>query len=247
MRRLTVLLTLLAAGCGSDRPPQPRLQVTAARALAPALVVYARGFPGASVHFAGASALADRIRRGPRPDLVAAPSGALPPLYSAGLVEKPRDFAQNDLMLVVPLRHPRVGGLKQLSGSDVRIALGRDGSPVGTSTRMVLDRLGAAERAAILRNVRDRAGDSAALARLVMERRVDAAFVYRTEAERWRGRLLAIDLSDRLAPRVRFGIALVRGAAHPRAARAFVAGLDKAPGRHALNAAGFVTAPFRPR
>jgi len=245
MRRLTVLLALLAAGCGSDRPPPPGLQVAAARALTPALAVYARGFPGAAVHPAGA--LADRIRRGPRPDLVAGPSRALPALYSAGLVEKPLDFAQNDLVLVVPIRDPRVGGLTQLSGPGVRIALGREGSPVGMSTRMVLDRLSAAVRAAILANVRDRSADSAALARLVAARRVDAAFVYRTEAAHWPGRLLAIDLSDRLAPRVRFGIAVVRGAAHPRAARAFVAGLDKARGRHALNAAGFVTAPFRPR
>jgi molybdate transport system substrate-binding protein len=247
MRRFTVLLALLAAGCGSGRPPPPRLQVAAARALTPALVAYARGFPGAAVHSAGVGALADRIRRGPRPDLVAGPSRALPALYSAGLVEKPLDFAQNDLVLVVPVRDPRVGGLTQLSGSGVRIALGRAGSPVGMSTRMVLDRLGAAQRSAILGNVRDRAGDSAVLARLVAERRTDAAFVYRTAATRWRGRLLAIDLSDRLAPRVRFGIAVVSGAAHPRAARAFVAGLDKARGRRALNAAGFVTAPFRPR
>jgi ABC-type molybdate transport system substrate-binding protein len=178
---------------------------------------------------------------------VAAPSRTLPALYSAGLVEKPRDFAQNDLVLVVPVRHPRVGGVKQLSGPHVRIALGREDTPVGMSTRMVLDRLGAAPRAALLANVSDRAPDSAALARLVAARRADAAFVYMTEARRWSGRLLAIDLSDRLAPRVRFGIAVVRGAAHPRAARAFVAGLNKARGRHALTAAGFVTAPFRPR
>jgi ABC-type molybdate transport system substrate-binding protein len=247
MRRTAVLLALLAAGCGSDRPAQPRLQVTAARALEPAFTAYARGFPGAAVHFAMPGALADRLRRRPRPDVVAAPSPALPALYSAGLVEKPRDFAQNDLVLVVPARHARASGLQQLFAPGVRIAVGTDDSPVGMSTRMVLTRLSASHRAAIEHNVRRHAADSAALARLVAEQRADAAFVYQTEARRWGRRLIPIDLSDRLAPRVRFGIAVVRGAAHPRAARAFVAGLGKPAGRHALTAAGFVTAPFRPR
>jgi ABC-type molybdate transport system substrate-binding protein len=247
MRRTAVLLALLAAGCGSDRPSEPRLQVAAARALEPAFTTYARGFPGAAVQFDVPRALARRVRREPRPDVVAAPSRALPALYSAGLVEKPRDFAQNDLVLVVPVRHARANGVDQLGRRRVRIALGRADSPVGMSTRMVLARLQPGERAAIERNVRAQAADSAALARLVAEHRADAAFVYMTEARRWRKSLLSIDLSDRLAPRVRFGIAVVRGAAHPRAARAFVAGLGKPAGRHALTAAGFLTAPFRPR
>jgi molybdate transport system substrate-binding protein len=150
-------------------------------------------------------------------------------------------------VLVVPVHRARVTGLDELGRANVRIALGDDGSPVGRSTRMVLARLSAPRRAAIEGNVRRRAADSVALARLVADGRADAAFVYRTEAKRWKGRLIPIDLSDRLAPRVRFGIAVVRGAAHPRAARAFVAGLAKPAGRHALTAAGFVTAPFRPR
>jgi molybdate transport system substrate-binding protein len=247
MRRTAVLLALLAAGCGADRPSQPRLQVAAARALQPAFSRYARGFPGAAVRFDVPRALAERVRRRPRPDVVAAPSRTLPALYSAGLVEKPRDFAQNDLVLLVPIRHPRVGGIKQLVRPGVRIALGSADSPVGMSTAMVLERLPARQRAAIERNVRAHAADSAALARLVAEHRADAAFVYMTEARRWRRSMLPIDLADRLAPRVRFGIAVVRGAAHPRAARAFVAGLRTPAGRHALTAAGFLTAPFRPR
>jgi molybdate transport system substrate-binding protein len=247
MRRIAVLLALLAAGCGSDRPAEPRLQVAAAPALEPAFTAYARGFPGAAVQFDLPRALAERVRHEPRPDVVAAPSRALPALYSAGLVEKPRDFAQNDLVLIVPVRHARALGLGQLGRPGVRIALGSATSPVGMSTRMVLERLEPAQRAAIERNVRGHAPDSAALARRVSEGRADAAFVYMTEAHRWGDRLIAINLSDRLAPRVRFGIAVVRGAAHPRAARAFVAGLGKPAGRHALTAAGFLTAPFMPR
>jgi ABC-type molybdate transport system substrate-binding protein len=81
----------------------------------------------------------------------------------------------------------------------------------------------------------------------VAERRADAAFVYKTDAERWGDTLLAIQLSDRLEPRMRYGIAVVKGAPHPGAARAFVAGLGKPAGRHALTAAGFAIAPFRPR
>ena len=247
MRRLLVLLALFAAGCGSDRPPAPRLEVAAARALDPAFVVYARGFPGAAVQFAAVPALADRVRSGPRPDLVAAPSRTLPALYSAGLVEKPRDFAQNDLVLVVPVHHARANGLKALFAPGMRVAVGSDTSPVGRSTRTVFARLSASQRTALEGNDRRHASGSAALARMVADGQADAAFVYMTEAKRWHGRLIAIDLSDRLAPRVRYGIAVVRGAPHPDAARAFVAGLGKPAGRHALTAAGFATAPFRPR
>jgi len=221
--------------------------VAAARALEPAFTTYARGFPGAAVQFDVPRELAQRVRRQPRPDVVAAPSRTLPALYSAGLVEKPRDFAQNDLVLVVPVRHPRVGGVTQLGRPGVRIALGSADSPVGMSTLMVLARLKPGERAALEGNVRRHAPDSAALARMVAEHRADAAFVYMTEARRWHRSLIPINLSDKLAPRVRFGIAVVRGAAHPRAARAFVAGLGTPAGRHALTAAGFLTAPFRPR
>jgi molybdate transport system substrate-binding protein len=57
------------------------------------------------------------------------------------------------------------------------------------------------------------------------------------------GRLKAIELPADLQPDVAYGIAVVKGAAHRAAARAFVAGLLDGAGAGALNRAGFRPPP----
>jgi molybdate transport system substrate-binding protein len=242
MRRLLVVLALPFAGCGGGSARTP-LDVAAAQSLKPAFTAYARTFAGADVQATFSGSPASALGRRPRPDVVAAPVGKLPALYRAGLVERPEVLGSNDLTLAVPKRDPRVNGLKRLYRPGVRLAIVTGGSPGAVYTRMVLARLTPAQRAALMANVRYRVGSSAAAARLVRTRRADAAIVYTTDATD----LLEISFPDYLARHMTYGVAVVKGAAHLRAARAFVASLKTPTGSRALRRAGLLPGPPRPR
>jgi molybdate transport system substrate-binding protein len=243
MRRLLVVVVALPlAGCGGAGSHRPPLDVAAAQSLKPAFSAYARAFAAANVQATFSRSPAGALRRGPRPDVVAAPAATLPALYRAGLVEKPQVLGSNDLMLAVPTRKRRVDGLKRLYRPGVRLAIVTGASPAAAYTRMVLARLSPAQRAALEANVRFRVDSSAAAARLVLTRRADAAIVYKTDATR----LLPISLPDYLARHMTYGVAVVKGAKHPAQARAFVASLKTPTGSRALRRAGLMTGPPRP-
>src|SRR3954463_12949384 len=103
MRRATLLAVLLAlagcAGSGSDE----QLTVSAATSLKTALTNYAFADAKVRASFAGSDELAAQIRQGVKPDVFPA-ANTTPPaaLYQEGLVEKPRVFAANQLVLAVP-------------------------------------------------------------------------------------------------------------------------------------------------
>jgi molybdate transport system substrate-binding protein len=243
MRRLLVVVAALPlAGCGggSSRPP---LDVAAAQSLKPAIRAYARAFSGANVQATFSRSPAGALRRGPRPDVVAALAATLPALYRAGLVEKPEVLGSNDLTLAVPTRKRRVSGLERLYRPGVRLAIVTGASPAAAYTRMVLARMEPAQRAALERNVHFRVDSSSAAARLVLSHRADAAIVYTTDATD----LLPISLPDFLARHMTYGVAVVKGAKHPARARAFVASLKTPAGSRALRRAGLLTGKPRPR
>jgi molybdate transport system substrate-binding protein len=249
MRRFAVVLACLGllAGCGSgDGGPasaaKPQLIVSAAASLKNAFTRYGQDFDAAKVRssFAGSDELAAQIRQGVKPDVFASANTKLPDeLFKEGLVEKPVVFAANELVLAVPADSP-VGGLEDLTKKGTTIAMGSESVPVGSYTRKVLDGLPAAQRAAILGNVRSNEPDVAGVVGKVTQGAVDAGFVYVTDVEATEGRLKAIDLPADLDPQVAYGVAVVKGAKHPRQARQFVVGLLQGAGREALDGAGFL-------
>jgi ABC-type molybdate transport system substrate-binding protein len=239
---MLVVLALPLAGCGagSARPP---LDVAAAQSLKPAFTAYARTFPGADVQETFSTSPATALRRRPRPDVVAAPAAKLPALYRAGLVEQPQVLGSDDLMLAVPTRGRRVRGLEQIPRPGIRLAIITGASPAAVATRLVFARMKPVQRDAIMAHVGFHVDSSAAAARLVRSRHADAAIVYKTDTNG----LFAIDLPDFLAPHMTYGVAVVKGAAHPAAARAFVASLKTPTGRRTLRKAGLLPGPPRPR
>ncbi len=68
---------------------------------------------------------------------------------------------------------------------------------------------------------------------------VDAGFVYVTDVRGAGGKLIGIQLPNRLQPRVTYGAAVVKGAPNPTEAREFVDGLLSGAGQQALQDAGF--------
>jgi molybdate transport system substrate-binding protein len=235
------------AGCGGGG--RPTLVVSAASSLTRALSRYAHEFPQARVRasFAGSDALAAQIRQGVRPDVFAAANTKLPDtLFAEGLVERPVVFAANRLVLAVPARSHRVRTLADLARPGVTIAIGAASVPVGSYTLAVLGRLSSTQRASILANVRSEEPDVTGIVGKLVNGAVDAGFLYATDVSAAAGRLEAIELSARLQPTVAYGAAVVRGAPHPREARAFIAGLLRGAGRRELLRAGFLAPPVNP-
>lgn len=250
MRRAIAALSLLAvtalAGCGNNDAAgsggTPALKVSAAASLKQALTAYGDDFSAARARFsfAGSDELAAQIRAGARPDVFAAANAKLPDaLYADGLVERPVAFARNRLVLAVPAKATKVRGLGDLARDGVTVAMGAPSVPVGSYTRTVLAGLPAAQRRAILHNVRSNEPDVAGVVGKVSQGAVDAGFVYVTDVKAAGGRLRAIALPPQLNPEVVYKVAVVKGSPHAQQARTFVRGLIDGAGRQALDSAGF--------
>jgi molybdate transport system substrate-binding protein len=136
-----------------------------------------------------------------------------------------------------------VRSLEDAGRHGVSLAVGAPSVPVGSYTRAVLTKLPRAQRDRVLANVRSNEPDVAGVVGKVAQGAVDAGFVYVTDVRASGGKLRAIELPSRLQPRVAYGVAVVKGAAHPEQARAFVAGLLRGAGAQALTAAGFEPPP----
>lgn len=242
-----LLVAALLGGCGSGGHAREDLLVSAATSLNRAFTAYGERFAAAPARFsfAGSDELAAQIRTGARPDVFAAANTRLPDrLFAEGLVERPRVFAANRLVLAVPAGTTKVRSIGDLAADGVSIVIGAESVPVGSYTRRVLGRLDRATRAAILANVRSNEPDVGGVAAKLAQRAADAGFLYGTDVVATRGRLRAIELADALEPEVAYAVAIVKGARNREAAQAFVAGLFGArPGASALAAAGFRPPP----
>jgi molybdate transport system substrate-binding protein len=241
-------IVLAVAGCGSDEKgaaAKPELTVSAAASLKQAFTEYGKQFDAASARFsfAGSDELAAQIEKGVKPDVFAAANTKLPDaLYDKGLVEKPTVFAGNRLVLAVPADATEVGSLKDLEG-DVKLAIGSKDVPIGAYTRTLLDKLPAAQRTAILGNVRSEEPDVAGITGKLTQGAVDAGFLYASDVRATDDKLKAIELPDALQPTVAYGVAVVKGAKHPAEAKAFIDGLLEGAGAQALEDAGFLPPP----
>jgi molybdate transport system substrate-binding protein len=254
MRWAAIALAVAAvvAGCGGDdeqssgQPARQPLVVSAASSLKDAFTSYGDSFSTADVKlsFAGSDELAAQIRQGVKPDVFAAANTKLPDeLYAEGVVERPAVFAGNELVIAVPASEGKIDSLDDLAASGVKLAIGAEGVPVGDYTRKVLDGLPAAQRKAILANVRSNEPDVKGVVGKLTQGAVDAGFVYRSDVRAADDKLEAIPLPAELKPKVAYGVAVVKGAKHPEQARAFVHGLLSGAGAKALETAGFLPPP----
>jgi molybdate transport system substrate-binding protein len=250
MRRLLVAVlvstcVLALAACGDDAggsSSTPSLRVSAAASLKQAFTSYGEAFDAARARFsfAGSDELAAQVRAGARPDVFAAANAKLPDaLYADGLAEKPVAFARNRLVLAVPADGANVRALDDLARRGVTIAMGAPSVPVGFYTRKVIGGLPAAQRRAILANVRSNEPDVGGVVGKVAQGAADAGFVYVTDVKAAGGRLRAIELPASLSPDVVYEAAVIKGTDHPEQARSFLRGLLSGAGRDALRQAGF--------
>ena len=245
------IAALAVAGCGSGGSSssgggKPDLVVSAAASLKDAFTQYGQHFPQANLRasFAGSDELAAQIQQGVKPDVFASANTKLPDqLFQKGLVEKPVVFAGNRLVIAVPASGAKVTSLADLEKPGVTIAMGSATVPVGAYTRKVLSGLPKADSAKLLANVRSNEPDVAGVVGKVTQGAVDAGFVYITDVDATDGKLKAIELPKSLQPQVAYGVAVVKGAKHPKQAQEFINGLLHGAGQQALKAAGFEPPP----
>jgi molybdate transport system substrate-binding protein len=239
---LVAILAIAIAACGSSDSGD--LVVSAASSLTDAFPAYARSLDGpVRFQFAGSDELAAQIRQGVKPDVLAAASPRFPEqLHDEGLVGRPIAFATNQLVLAVP-QDSSIRSLADLTSAGTTIAIGSPDVPIGSYTRDVLGRLGAARADAILANVRSEEPDVKGIVGKLVQGAVDAGFVYASDVQAAAGGLRGIALPARLQPQVVYEAAVVTGAPHPERARAFVAGLLRGDAQTALKAAGFGAPP----
>jgi molybdate transport system substrate-binding protein len=248
-RSLLLALASVAAavalgGCGNGGGDE-RVVVSAAASLKPAFERYGETLEERpAFSFGGSDELAAQIRAGVEPDVYAAANLTLPEaLHREGLVERPRPFASNRIVIATPGGQEEIRSIADLARPRVTLAIGSASVPVGAYTRKLLGRLAPATARRILANVRSSEPDVAGIVGKLTQGAVDAGFVYATDVKASSGRMRAIELPERLRPRVAYGVAAVVGAPHPEAARRFVEGLLGDDGRQALLNAGFQRPP----
>jgi molybdate transport system substrate-binding protein len=242
-----------AAACGDDDGQAgpsgsgeegQRLVVSAAASMTEALEACVPDFGEAEetevrLSFAGSDELAAQIRQGVKPDVLAAANTTLPDeLYAEGLLDKPVEFATNELVLAVPA-DSEIESVADLTGSGVKIAIGSEAVPIGSYTREALAKLPPAQERAILDKVRSNEPDVKGIVGKVVQGAADAGFVYVTDVDATGGELKAIELPPAVEPEVTYAASVVEGAKNELDARAFVDGLTDGSCSEALADAGF--------
>jgi molybdate transport system substrate-binding protein len=220
------------------------LIVLGASSLTEAVTKYGESFEGATVKpsFAGSDELAAQIQQGVPADVFASANTSYPEeLFEEGLVEKPRVFCRNELVIAVP-EGSDVKSLADLTKPGTKIVIGDPSVPVGGYTREVLGRLPKAEEEAIMANVVSEETEVTSVIAKLEGGAADAGFVYVTDETGAEG-LEPVEIESKLQPRVEYGVAVLKSSKDKAAAEDFVAGLIAGEGQEELREAGFLPPP----
>ena len=189
--------------------------------------------------FAGSDQLALQLGQGAPADVYAAASPKYPELlYRQGLLRKPRVFATNRLVVLLPKANPaHVHSVYDLRRKGVKVVIGDASVPIGSYTRQILDTLGITSD--VLANVVSQETDVKGIVAKVALGEADAGFVYVTDARPAGKEVATVSLPRWAQPSVRYEIAVVRASKQAAAARRFVARVLSKRGRLELRRAGF--------
>lgn len=229
------VLAVVGCDAGSGSSDEADLTVLAAASLTDVLPEVD---PDPRYSFAGSNTLATQIREGAPADVYAAANTRLPDeLEAEGLVETPRVFATNRLVLLVPRGNPAgIRSVGDLARPDVRFVMADEGVPAGDYTREVLAALGREELVGAASSQED---DVRGVTQKVALGEADAGFAYATDAAAVGDDVQALRLPRSAAPDIAYGVAVVTSSEHPDAAEAFVDRLLGPEGQAALATAGF--------
>jgi molybdate transport system substrate-binding protein len=237
-RRLAAVaaVALVAAwSAASAQPQSPRLTIFAASSLTDAF----RAFdPKQRYSFGSSSTLETQIENGAPTDVYASASPVnTRRLFREGLVEKPVTFTANRLALIVPKSNPAgIRSVADLRRKPVKLVVAGKAVPVGAYTRIVLKRMGLLS---VLAKVVSQEPDVREVKGKVALGQAEAGFVYVTDAQSVRDRVIVIDIPAWAQPRVRYEIAVVSETSRKAAARAWIKGILSPRGQATLRKHGF--------
>lgn len=261
-RVLAILITssaaALIAGCGSSKPNPASgtasLSAAAASssatrsatsadptvlAAASLTKVFPRIEPHARYTFGGSGALETDVEQGAPADVFASASPKqAEQLYAKGMVDKPREFATNLLVLIVPKGNPaHITSVSDITKPGVKLVICNATVPCGDYARNTFANLGITSKA--MRNVVSQTTDVTQTVADVALGQADAGFVYITDAKAANGKVQVVRLPEAAKPEAADYIAVVKSGSHQAAARAFVARVLSPAGQAKLRAAGF--------
>ena len=223
--------------------------VSAAASLTDALTGIARGYEQdtnthVALNFGASSSLARQIVAGAPVDLfISADEAQMDSVANAGRLDAASrvDLLGNQLVIVMPAGAKPLVSPKDLTAAAVRrIALADPAAvPAGVYARRYLESLGLWSR--IEAKVVPTLDVRSALA-AVDAGNADAAFVYRTDAAIAHAAVIVFRVPLADGPKIVYPAAIVRGAPHAAAARAFLAYLQSPKARAVFETYGFVIA-----
>lgn len=240
---LVAVLAVGPVGCGGSEGAAGDEPVTVFGAASLTEVLRAVD-PQARISTGGSDRLAFQVEQGAPADVFASASPAhTGALHEAGLVDAPRVFATNRLVVIVPASNPAgIRSVADIARPGVKLVVGEPGVPIGAYTRTALSRLGLE---AALGNVASEEQDVRAIVAKVALAEADAGLVYLTDVRAAEDRVRAIPVPARAQPVVEYEVAVVSATRRRAAADAYVARLLGEPGRTALAGLGFGLPPVR--
>jgi len=242
-----VVALMLAAGsagltgCGS-RPAAPSITVFAAASLKAAFTEIAEQFktdhPGVGVefNFAGSSDLATQLTEGAGADVFASANTAqMDKVAEAGLLDgEPVPFASNTLVIVTAPDNPHaVRSFADLARAGLAVVVCQPPVPCGAATRKVEDITGGRVHPV------SEEPDVTDVLNKVTTGQADAGIVYRTDAINAGDKVATVEFPEAESAVNTYPVAVLKDAAQPAPARAFVELVAGAAGQQILHAAGF--------
>lgn len=233
-----VLLAAGVSGC-SDDSGGSSITVLAAASLTDTFPVVGDGLKkhhtGAEIRFSfgGSSALAEQVKAGAPADVIATASQATMESIK-DLVEEPKTFARNTVVIAVPAGNPAgVTRLADFAKPGLRIVICAPKVPCGAAAATAFQKAGVTARPDSTEP------DVRAVLTKVQLGEADAAIIYRTDVRGSSGKVEAIELPESQRVTTDYQIAVVKATDNRDLAEAFVTETTSEAGRKTLTNTGF--------
>jgi molybdate transport system substrate-binding protein len=245
----TVMASVVLLGVAGASAVASNVKVFAAASLTDVLEVIAQKFEAQGgghiqFNFAGSNVLARQILQGAPVDLfLSADEAEMDAVSNSGLLAEGtrHDLLSNSLVIIVP----EDSNLKVLSASNLanssfkRIALGDpEMVPAGVYAKAFLEKEGIWDS---VRNKVIPAANVRAALSAVSAGEADAGIVYKTDALISKGTKVAYEISAAEGPRIRYPVALVKGAENSIEAKKFLDYMRSPDAARVFAQYGFVT------
>ncbi|MFF0217161.1 molybdate ABC transporter substrate-binding protein [Streptomyces vinaceus] len=196
---------------------------------------YEKAHPGTKVNFsfAGSQELASQVKQGaPADALVTADTKTMDGLK--GETADPAVIAKNRLVIATAPGNPhKIGSLKDLADSKIKVVLAAPEVPAGRYSKEVLDKQGIK-----VTPVSQEPNVRAALSKVELGE-ADAALVYKTDAIAAKGKVDAVEIPDDQNAIASYPAATLKATQNPAAADSFVTWLSSPEAQQILQQAGF--------